>query len=347
MRVKAIAPGKVILLGEHFVVHGSQAVLCAIDRDVTITMSELVRKVSIKSDLGSISVNTGTPINYIPLEFRPIYYIAEKVLKRSNIGGVRIVIDSRIPPGAGLGSSSACCVAAVAAATEFAYKITDRSSYKIEGIVDDMIEEVIETAILAERTIFPDTSGIDCMVSAYGGLGTYDGVFNKNEDIAYGRDVEEMERIEEMEDSVIPKNDMKFIIADSGVRHNTREMVDKVGTYKRQNPKEFDEMCNSINEMVQEIPEILVASDHKRLGAHMNKNHQYLREIGVSNNTLDEMVELGSTPYGAKITGAGGGGVVCAITDRATEHEMLSRYRNAGYDCAVVGIANDGVVAFV
>ena len=41
MKSIASAPGKVILFGEHFVVHGLQAVLGAIDKHVTVTSSKI------------------------------------------------------------------------------------------------------------------------------------------------------------------------------------------------------------------------------------------------------------------------------------------------------------------
>jgi mevalonate kinase len=37
LKSKASAPGKVILFGEHFVVYGVKAILCAIDKRITVT----------------------------------------------------------------------------------------------------------------------------------------------------------------------------------------------------------------------------------------------------------------------------------------------------------------------
>ena len=37
MKSIASAPGKIILFGEHFVVHGTKAILAAIDKRVTVT----------------------------------------------------------------------------------------------------------------------------------------------------------------------------------------------------------------------------------------------------------------------------------------------------------------------
>ena len=48
-------------------------------------------------------------------EFRPFVYLANKMINSNqNVSGLEITIDSDIPIGVGLGSSSACCVAATA-----------------------------------------------------------------------------------------------------------------------------------------------------------------------------------------------------------------------------------------
>ena len=55
LKSKASAPGKIILFGEHFVVYGVKAILCAINKRITVT-SETVneRKISIQSNIGNL-----------------------------------------------------------------------------------------------------------------------------------------------------------------------------------------------------------------------------------------------------------------------------------------------------
>ena len=49
-QAKASAPAKVILLGEHFVVHGEPAIVLAIDRRATVTVKmRSDQKIFIKS----------------------------------------------------------------------------------------------------------------------------------------------------------------------------------------------------------------------------------------------------------------------------------------------------------
>ena len=365
MNVTASAPGKIILFGEHFVIYGSSAVLCAISRRVTVTISDIDDIISIKSQLGNIDVNVGTPINDVQFELRPMYYIACNILDSIDISGVKIEIESDIPPGAGLGSSSACCVAAASAAFTMLKRVKEGRIYRnvqdtvaaasmvngtidntidskkdLDGIIEytsndmthDTINYIINTAISAERTIFPDTSGMDCIISARGGLGIYDGTFNRID-------------IDDSSDINI-KHDILFIVADSNVPHNTRDMVDRVKRYKNQNPIIFDKLRRDVDDIVREVPDILVTGDYSKLGMYMNKNHQYLRDIGVSNDTLDEMVQLGSVPYGAKITGAGGGGCTCAITDATAVQNMIDRYAKKNYKFHVLDIDDDGLIVF-
>ena len=53
----------------------------------------------------------------VPSTLGPLAYIARKMFEKSNsAGGVHVKVDSQIPHGVGLGSSSACCIAAAHAA---------------------------------------------------------------------------------------------------------------------------------------------------------------------------------------------------------------------------------------
>ena len=60
MKSKASAPGKVILFGEHFVVYGVKAILCAINKRITVTAEKIEGgKISIKSNIGNLELESG------------------------------------------------------------------------------------------------------------------------------------------------------------------------------------------------------------------------------------------------------------------------------------------------
>ena len=57
MKSIASAPGKIILFGEHFVVHGTKAILAAIDKRVTVTSTFTDNKtIKVNSQLGTLEV---------------------------------------------------------------------------------------------------------------------------------------------------------------------------------------------------------------------------------------------------------------------------------------------------
>ena len=77
----------------------------------------------------------------------------------------------------------------------------------------------------------------------------------------------------------------------------------------------------------------------------MNINHGLLSALGVSISKLDTMVHAsrGAGAYGAKLTGAGGGGCMMAIADK----QNLRRIEKAIWRCRsvphIVNIAHEGV----
>ena len=154
--------------------------LAAIDKRVTVT-STLTDKaiIKIKSVLGTLEVPTYVSYQEVKSEFRPFVYLAKKMInsvKEKNAKhakGLEIEINSDIPVGVGLGSSSACCVAATASIYGLLRTINTGDLRGIWENVMDM-EEIVEISIEAEKTIFPDTSGADCTVCTYGGMIVYD-----------------------------------------------------------------------------------------------------------------------------------------------------------------------------
>ena len=55
---KSSAPGKVILFGEHFVVYGIKAILCAINKRVFVTAQTIDdEKIIIESNIGDLKLD--------------------------------------------------------------------------------------------------------------------------------------------------------------------------------------------------------------------------------------------------------------------------------------------------
>jgi len=278
----ASAPGKIILFGEHFVVHGTPAILAAIDKRVTVTSAFTDNKtIKVNSQLGTIEVPMSSSHEEVESEFRPFVYLAnEMITSNQNVNGLEITINSDIPIGVGLGSSSACCVAATAS---------------ISGLFKEVSsEENLKMSIEAEKTIFPDTSGADCTVCTYGGIIEYDKIngSKKNTDTS----------------------NLNLLITNSMIPHSTKRSVEKVSKFKEDDEERFSQLCTLETKLIDEVNIALKNKDLITLGLKMSENQKYLEEIQVSNDTLRGMIDsLKEISLGAKITGAGDGGCVIAL----------------------------------
>ena len=279
MKSIASAPAKIILFGEHFVVHGTPAILAAIDKRVTVTSTFTENKtIKVNSQLGTIEVPISSSYEEVKSEFRPFVYLANKIINSDqNASGLEITIDSDIPIGVGLGSSSACCVAATASISELFNELSS--------------EEILKMSIEAEKTIFPDTSGADCTVCTYGGMIGYPSI----------------EKI----DSTF---DLNLLIANSMIPHNTKSSVEKVNKFKKNDEERFSQLCDLENGLIDEVIVAMKNNDATTFGLKMSENQKYLEEIQVSNDTLRNMINsLKEISLGTKITGAGDGGCIIAL----------------------------------
>jgi mevalonate kinase len=278
----ASAPGKIILFGEHFVVHGTPAILAAIDKRVTVTSTFTENKtLKINSQLGTLEVPISSSHEEAKSEFKPFIYLANKMINsHQDVNGLEITIDSDIHIGVGLGSSSACCIAATAS---------------IFGLFKEISsEEILKMSIEAEKTIFPDTSGADCTVCAYGGIIEYDKIngSKKNTDAS----------------------NLNLLIANSMIPHSTKRSVGKVSKFKEDDEDRFSQLCVLETKLIDEVNLALKNKDLITLGLKMSENQKYLEEIQVSNDTLRYMISsLKEISLGAKITGAGDGGCIIAL----------------------------------
>jgi mevalonate kinase len=313
LKSKASAPGKVILFGEHFVVYGVKAILCSINKRVTVTAEKTSeRKISINSEIGKLVLEPNKSILEIDSPLKPFYYLANKAIENEDTG-IHIEIDSEIPLGAGLGSSSACCVAGSAAI------------FKLFGEISK--EEILKRAIEAERTIFENTSGADCTVCTYGGVMEYD----KNKGFKKIQD----------------EPNFQLIIVNSNIEHSTQSMVFKVKEFENRNKEEFSRLINLESKLVEDVLKLVKEKKIKEIGEKMNQNQEYLETLGISNNELTKMVKIGQeSSYGAKITGSGGGGCIFALTNESNLQNTLKEFKDSNYECFSAKIDFKGLNTF-
>jgi len=302
----AEAPGKVIISGEHFVVHGGMALAAAIDRTIRVEAS-VYEGLVVETALG-VRMPSSENSRLLPVE----RLVREMYRERSLDPRVRLRITSQLQAGAGLGSSAATMVASVAAVS------------RLEGWNSDLTS-VTETALAGERMVHGRPSGIDVQVSAIGGVIQF-------------RVGEEPKRVD------LPTR-TKVLIAYSGKRRSSGKLIHKVSAMRDVYPHLFRRLCDSAALVSSEATERLVSGSLEELGELLTYNHAVLGMVGASNPILDRLVDicLSYGCYGAKLTGAGGGGSVLAIPPRGEEEATVVALSKAGFSSFVSEIPCGGV----
>lgn len=311
MIAEASAPAKVILFGEHFVMYGARALLCAVNLRAK-ARAEIIRKreIRISSRVGTTRLDPDRARDAVP-KFRPIAAAALGAMEEfDHTTGVDVIIDSEIPIGAGLGSSSSCCLAAAGAVSALFGELSR--------------ERVMEIALEAERTVFPGSSGADGFICAYGGLAEY-----SKEDGA--------RRIE-------AGPDLRMIVSNSGLRHDTAKVTSEVARFRVENPDEFSLLYREYSKLVEHAVSSMAAGDLVALGKAFGENQRCLEVIGVSNDKIAAMIsDANRVSYGSKITGAGGGGCIISLVDGGSSDRVLEEMSRHHPDSFLVSVDHSGL----
>jgi len=324
MNATALAPAKVILIGEHFVVYGEPAVVMAIDCYVHVTVSERADNfIHIVSDLGMSGFYSKT--GYKPEKggvqaekiVRPVNIAAQTVLDRlEKKTGLEIKVGSQIPVAAGLGSSGALAVATVAAVG------------KLLG-TDFSKDELVKLSFEAEKFVHSKPSGIDQTISSNGGVIVY----QKGKGF----------------DPIKVKSEIPIVIGNTGIPRKTGDLVNAVRRRLNDLPEIIEPIVHAAGPLSTLAIKALLYGNLKRLGELMDINHGLLSAIGVSNEPLDRLVYSAKKAgaLGAKLTGAGGGGCMIALSTLEDREKIADSIRRAGGTTIIAKKTNTGVQVWV
>ena len=299
---RAFAPGKCILFGEHAVVFGHPAVAVAVDQGVTVSLRE-----SDEWKLGGSYFD--------PSQHPHIAHIIQNVYSYSG-KPLDIGVQSDLFSAAGMGSSAALSNAFGAAMHMLIYPDEDLDQIKMAKLAHS-----------AEATAQKGrASPTDTATSALGGCVVVSGTKVPGTRHVFDTSLETPEGKRKWAINVvdIPEgiNDAWLVIGYSGVGSPTGRMVAKVAKLISEMPQKIEEM-KAIANITNAGLTALSAGNLEALGIAMDTCHEKLQKLEVSTPDLDRMVEA-SRPYslGAKLTGAGGGGCMVALTrdpDRVSE----------------------------
>ncbi len=271
--------GKVILLGEHAVVHGCPAIAVGIERGVTAEAREAKRNILRLSPWGlALEPN---PSGSEPLERA----FAAALALYPERPALELSAKVELPAGAGLGCSAAIGVAVIDAIDEALSIKRSRA-------------ELAEAALVWERIFHGNPSGIDNTMSAVGGVALY----RKGEPLQPLRS----------------NKPLHLTIGYSGESSSTKEMVAAVARQLEADPERVNKAFEAIEVLVRNAKLAIEAGDHIALGQLLDLNHTILSSLMLCTSKLEEMCQSARAAgaLGAKMTGAGGGGCMFALAPK-------------------------------
>lgn len=299
------APGKIILFGEHAVVFGKPALALAIDLRI----------------VSDVQPSDEFTVNGHPMKKRHHAYISASLDEAWGGPPVSVRTISAIPSGSGLGSSAAVTVSCVggllAAKDQFSPELVARKAFEVE------------------LTVQGRASPTDTSTSAHGqgvliSPERLDGLLWK---IEKGGSTWNIHHRDVM--------GLTFVIGYTGIHAATGPLVANVKKLVDVEPSAARSI-DRIGEIVMDGADAIKTRDKKRLGSLMRENHELLNGLGVGHEALDKLVSAcQETAYGAKLTGAGGGGSMVALTDdpKVTSEAI----RKAGGEPITVRVGAQGV----
>jgi mevalonate kinase len=285
--------GKVILFNEHFVVHRVPAIVSGIG-DYTEAMVSTPEK---SDDECPIKPGDGLVID----DRRPSTPGYKENKQQDQIDSIKYILkamdldpemDLHVKLGgnlfvaSGVGASAAQCASVARALGKlFDMDLTD--------------ERVNELAYEGEKGYHGTPSGIDNSAATYGGLLW----FERTEGAPIIQPFSLREPVE-------------IVMGNTGIVANTKAAVKELAIRKDQFPEKYDPIFNQARKLAPIAREALEAHHLKSVGDLMNENQRLLREVEVSHEKLEHLIELALAQgaFGAKLTGGGLGGYMVALT---------------------------------
>jgi mevalonate kinase len=125
---------------------------------------------------------------------------------------------------------------------------------------------------------------------------------------------------------------LSLLVADSGKVAATRTQVEKVAHKLSSEPIKAAAWIAEIGALVERSQQCLLKADYETLGVLLNRNQELLIKLGVSDPLLNDLCSKArqAGAWGAKLSGAGGGGVVVALHESSRREQIKQALLEAG-----------------
>lgn len=281
---KVSAPGSIMIMGEHAVLHAKPAIVLAIDKRVFVTLipnNSNSKDITIQSSFGEHKCS----INDIQVK-APFSYVLQAIslFKDQLTNGFSLLIESNISATVGFGSSAAVVSAVVASLLWF----TNKSQPAAKEVFD--IAKKVILLVQEQRG-----SGADLVASVFGGLNAYS--------------------VEPFSINKITNN-LTLLAVYCGYKTPTPEVIKIVQSKQQLNPELYNAIYNLMEYCTLDAISSLQNNNLVMFGKMMQIYHNLLGQLGVSDNNLNNICsELlkNKNIIGAKISGSGLGDCVIGL----------------------------------
>ena len=267
----ASAPGSLMLMGEHAVLHGRRALVSSVNQRLTVTLTPRTdQQLEIRSALGCHVTSLEQPETHSKFRFILAAAAALPVVS----SGLTIEVAAEFSDQIGFGSSAAVTVATVAALRQF------------DGLAPDP-RAIFLSARDIVRSVQGRGSGADVAASVYGGI------------VLYRADPLELEPISATH---------PLTAVYSGSKLPTPEVIRIVEERRKQQPEQFEVLFDLMDRCSTEAAQAASQGDDKAVGALLDLGQGVMESMGVSNDALDAIIRalrLDPGITGAKISGSG------------------------------------------
>jgi mevalonate kinase len=323
--VKASAPGNLFFAGEHAVVYGHPGIITAIGKRTYCTASERNdNKIIIDSkEYGQASgvLKKGKVVSRKGKEpLMPLMNLIEIVAgKKELTKGFELKIESEIAVESGMSSSTAVLSAMLTSIN----KLFDL------GI---KFEEYFEYLYPIQVEIHGGkASGSEIISSSIGGYHRIQKVEKE------GKAKLTWKSLGEHEFSVVIGNTLVKAPTMLTVKHHVPSLMKRF-------PGMVEQAFERIAVICDKMEKALAEEDEELLGVLMNENQRLLAELGISHPKLDDCIKeaLKAGALGAKLSGAGWGGVMFALVKKGDEQKVAKAIESTGAEAIITTIGGAG-----
>lgn len=298
--------GKVILFGDHFVVHRQPALVLSLP---------LQTRVEVVAFAGKLIIDDRPKHpGYVAYKEDLYEKMAETIAAFFGVGktySFRLAGNLPVTSG-GIGASAATAVGIARALQALTAKHL-------------RVNQIMEIALEGERAVHGNPSGVDTTAAALNGVL----LFQKEEFILFHQKI------------ISNTPPLPLLLVDSKKMTNVKETIADVAVLCQQERKLWARSVLDYQVIFSQATQALYEKNLLQLGNLFNRNHDVLNELGLSCCHVEQVRQMAQSQgsLGVKVTGACRGGLVLVLgRDQDHAAEMANFFRKSDY--FVIDIVN-------